>query len=194
MKDLEIKDIFDNIIFKGAQLIKLCSDENSDAKNCIEIHYEAMGDFNVLYNNDESKSYINGNDFIRNLSIHIECTDIVTEMIENHITLYDEDREGFKSILKFILFLKEKLTKEIRMSTLLEYNHNIVFDEELNSEFIMTLKFYDKESFAKFTKNISEKALRQIIDHYNFYYDYDKKIKRIEEGEIIYENDKNTNN
>lgn len=192
MKDLEIKDIFDNIIFKGAQLIKLSSDENSDT--CIEIHYEAMGDFNVLYNNDESKSYINSNDFIRNLSIHIECTDIVTEMIKNHISLYDEDREGFKSISKFILFLKEKLNKEIRMSTLLEYNHNIIFDEEISSEFIMTLKFYDRQSFATFTKNISEKALQQIIDHNNSYGDYDKKIKEIEEGNIIYENDKNTNN
>ena len=194
MKDLEIKDVFDNIIFKGAQLIKLRSDENSGTEKCIEIHYEAMGDFNTLYNNDESKSYINGNDFIRDLSIHIECTDIVTEMIKNHISLYDEDREGFKSILKFILFLKEKLNKEIRMNTLLEYNHNIIFDEEISSEFIMTLKFYDRQSFAAFTKNISEKALCQIIDYHNLYGEYDKKIKEIEEGNIIYENDKNTNN
>ena len=187
MKDLEIKDIFDNIIFKGAQLIKLNSDENLGVEKCIEIHYEAMGDFNILYNNDESKSYMNSNDFIRDLSVHIECTDIVTEMIKNHISLYDEDREGFKSVLKFISFLKEKLTKEIRMVTLLEYNHNIIFDEEISSEFIMTLKFYDKESFATFTKNISEKALQQIIDYQNSYGDYDKKIKRIEEGNIIYE-------
>lgn len=185
MKDLDIKDIFDNIIFKGAQLIKLISDENSDT--CIEIHYEAMGDFNILYNNDENKSYINSDDFIRDLSIHIECTDIITEMIKNHISLYDEDIEGFRSILYFILFLKEKLTKEIRMGTLLEYNHNIIFDKEISSEFIMTLNFYDKESFATFTKNISEKALQQIIDYNNSYGDYDKKIKRIEEGNIIYE-------
>ena len=187
MKDLEIKDIFDNIIFKGAQLIKLSSDEKLDVKGCIEIHYEAMGDFNILFNNDESKSYINSNDFIRDLSVHVECTDIVTEMIRNHISLYDEDRKGFKSILQFITLSKEVLTKEIRMSTLLEYNHNIIFDEELNSEFIMTLKFYDRESFAKFTKNISEKALRQIIDYHNSYGDYDKKIKEIEEGYFIYE-------
>ena len=187
MKDLEIKDIFDNIIFKGAQLIKMSSDEKLGNENCIEIHYEAMGDFNILYNNDESKSYINSNDHIRDLSIHIECTDIVVEMIKNHISLYDEDREGFKSILNFILFLKEKLTRKIRMSTLLEYNHNIIFDEEVNSEFIMTLKFYDRESFAIFTKNISEKALQQIIDYHNSYGDYDYKIKEIEEGYIIYE-------
>ena len=65
---------------------------------------------------------------------------------------------------------------------------NIIFDEEISSEFIMTLKFYDKESFATFTKSISEKALQQIIDYRNSYGDYnDKKIKRIEEGNIIYE-------
>ena len=185
MKDLEIKDIFDNIIFKGAQLIKLSSDENSDT--CIEIHYEAMGDFNILYNNDESKSYINSNGFIRDLSVHIECTDIVTKMIKNHISLYDEDREGYKGILNFTLFLKEKLTKELRMVALLEYNHNIIFDEEISSEFIITLKFYDRQSFAVFTKNISEKALEQMIDHNNSYGNYDKKIKEIEEGNIIYE-------
>lgn len=189
-----IKDVFDVMILKGENYIAIDTLNEDENKTKITLSYEAMGDFITLYNGDENKSYLNSDDFIRDLSIKIESNDMIERLIKNHIKLYEEDMDTLKAVIEFKdIMYKHIRAKDIHASIDLEYRHNVVFDEEMSSEFSVVINLYSKEALDIFVNNINKETLKHLIYWNNEYNEYNK-IKDIKEGEIIYENDKNTNN